>query len=53
MSSNLSDERKFLYSKDQNNLIIDFVTNFELFAEQSKLEMRKIIQMLKKLSMKS
>ena len=39
--SNLIDEYIFLYNKDPQNLIIAFVTNLELLAEQSKLEMRK------------
>ena len=41
ISSNLIDESIFLYNKDPQNLIIAFVTNLELLAEQSKLEMRK------------
>ena len=44
ISSTLIDEPIFLYNKDQQNLIIDFVTNLELLAEQSKLEMRKKLQ---------
>ena len=47
ISPNLIDEPIFLYNKDPQNLIIDFVTNLELLAEQSKLEMRKIIKILK------
>ena len=43
ISSNLIDEPIFLYNKDPQNLIIDFVSNLELLAEQSKLEMRKKI----------
>ena len=33
-----------MYNKDPQNLIIDFVSNLELLAEQSKLEMRKKVQ---------
>ena len=33
-----------MYKKDPKNLIIDFVSNLELLAEQSKLEMRKKFQ---------
>ena len=44
ISSNLIDEPIFLYNKDPQNLIIDFVYNLELLAEQSKLEMRKKFQ---------
>ena len=33
-----------MYNKDPKNLIIDFVSNLELLAEQSKLEMRKKFQ---------
>ena len=44
ISSNLIDEAIFLYNKDPQNLIIDFVSNLELLAEQSKLEMRKKFQ---------
>ena len=44
ISSNLIDEPIFLYNKDPQNLIIDFVSNLELLAEQSKLEMRKKFQ---------
>ena len=44
ISSNLSDETIFLYNNDPQNLIIDFVTNLGLLAEQSKLEMRKKFQ---------
>ena len=33
-----------MYNKDPENLIIDFVSNLELLAEQSKLEMRKKFQ---------
>ena len=40
ISSNLIDEPIFLYNKDPQNLIIDFVSNLELLAEKSKLEMR-------------
>ena len=36
ISSNLIDEPIFLYNKDPQNLIIDFVSNLELLAEQSK-----------------
>ena len=41
---NLIDEPNFLYNKDPQNLIIDFLSNLELLAEQSKLEMRKKFQ---------
>ena len=41
---NLIDEPILLYNKDPQNLINDFVSNFELLAEQSKLEMRKKFQ---------
>ena len=34
ISSNLIDEPIFLYNKDPQNLIIDFVSNLELLAEQ-------------------
>ena len=44
ISLNLIDEPIFLYNKDLQNLIIDFVSNLELLAEQSQLEMRKKIQ---------
>ena len=40
ISSNLIDEPIFLYYKDPQNLIIDFVTKLEILAEKSKLEMR-------------
>ena len=40
ISSNLIDDPFFLYNKDPQNLIIDFVSNLELLAEKSKLEMR-------------
>ena len=33
-----------MYNKDPQNLIIDFVSNLQLLAEQSKLEMRKKVQ---------
>ena len=42
LSSNLIDDPIFLYNKDPQNLIIDFVTYLELLAE--KLEMRKKFQ---------
>ena len=42
--SNLVDEPIFLYKKDPQNLIFEFVNNLELLAEQSKLEMRKLAQ---------
>ena len=35
--SNLVDEPIFLYNKDPQNLINEFVTSLELLAEQSKL----------------
>ena len=44
ISSNLIDEPIFSYNKDPQNFIIDFVTNLELFAEQSELEMTKKLQ---------
>ena len=44
ISSNLIDEPIFLYKKDPQNLIIDFVSKLELLAEESKLEMRKKFQ---------
>ena len=34
VSSNLTDEPIFLYNKDPQNLIIDFVSNLELLAEK-------------------
>ena len=40
MSSNLIDGPIFLYNKDPQNLIVDFVSKLELLAEKSKLEMR-------------
>ena len=40
ISSNLIDEPIFLYNKDPQNLIIDFVSKLELLAEKSKLGMR-------------
>ena len=44
ISSNLIDDPIFLYNKDPQNLIIDFVSNLELLAEKSKLEMRTKFQ---------
>ena len=44
LSSNLIDESIFLYNKDPQNLINDFVSNLELLAEKSKLEMRTKFQ---------
>ena len=44
ISSNLIDEPIFLYNKDPQNLIIDFVSNLELLAEKSKLGMRTNFQ---------
>ena len=44
ISSNLIDEPIFLYNKDPQNLIIDFVSKLELLAEKSKLEMRTKFQ---------
>ena len=44
ISSNLIDEPIFLYNKDPQNLITDFVSNLELLAEKSKLEMRTKFQ---------
>ena len=41
---NLIDEPIFLYNKDPQNLIIDFVSKLELLAEKSKLEMRTKFQ---------
>ena len=43
ISSNLIDENHFLYNKDPQNLIIDFVSKLALLAEKSKLEMKKKI----------
>ena len=40
ISSNLIDEPIFLYNKDSQKLIIDFVIKVEILAEKSKLEMR-------------
>ena len=40
ISSNLIDEPIFLYNKDPQNLIIDFVSKLELLTEKSKLAMR-------------
>ena len=36
----------FLYNKDPQNLIIDFVSKLELLAEKSKLEMRTKLQVI-------
>ena len=47
ISSNLIDEPIFFYNKDPQNLIIDFVTNLELLAEQKKQEMRKSFRILR------
>ena len=44
ISSNLIDEPIFLYNKDPQNLIIDFVSKLELLAEKSQLEMRTKFQ---------
>ena len=44
IASNLINEPIFLHNKDQQNLIIDSVSNLEMLAEQSKLEMRKKFQ---------
>ena len=44
ISSNLIDEPIFLYNKEPQNLIIDFVSKLELLAEKSKLEMRTKFQ---------
>ena len=44
ISSNLIDEPIFLYNKDPQKLIIDFVIKLELLAEKSKLEMRTKFQ---------
>ena len=44
ISSNLINEPIFLYNKDPQNLIIDFVSNLELLAEKNKLEMRTKLQ---------
>ena len=44
LSSNLIDDPIFLYNKDPQNLIIDFVSYLELLAEKSKLEMRTKFQ---------
>ena len=40
ISSNLLDEHKFLCDNDPQSLIIDFVANLELLAEENKAEMR-------------
>ena len=40
ISSTLIDEPIFLHNKDPQNLINEFVSNFELLAEKSKLGMR-------------
>ena len=47
ISSNLIDKPIFLYNKDPQNLVIDFVSNLELLAEKSKLEMRTKFQDMK------
>ena len=44
ISSNLIDEPIFLYNKDPQKLIIDFVIKLELLAEKSKLKMRTKFQ---------
>ena len=44
ISSNLIDEPIFLYNKDPQNLVIDFLSKLELLAEKSKLEMRTKFQ---------
>ena len=44
ISSNLIDEPIFLFNKDPQNLIMDFVSKLELLAEKSKLEMRTKFQ---------
>ena len=44
ISSNLIYEPVFLYNKDPQKLIIDFVIQLELSAEKSKLEMRTKFQ---------
>ena len=44
ISLNLIDEPIFLYNKDPQNLIIDFVSKLELLAEKSKLEMKTKFQ---------
>ena len=44
ISSKLIDEPIFLYNKDPQNLIIDFVSKLELLAEKSKLETRTKFQ---------
>ena len=44
ISSNLIDEPIFLYNKDPQKLIIDFVIKLELLAEKIKLEMRTKFQ---------
>ena len=43
ISSNLIDEPIFLYNKDPQNLIIDFVTNLELLAELVMIKNSKIL----------
>ena len=42
--SNLIDEPIFLFKKDPKNLIMVFVSNLELLAEKSKLELRTKFQ---------
>ena len=44
ISSNLIDDPIFLYNKDPQNLIIDFVSNLELLAEKRGLELRSKFQ---------
>ena len=44
ISSNLIVEPIFLYNKDPQNLIMAFVSNLELLAEKTKLEMRTKLQ---------
>ena len=44
ISSNRIDEPIFLYNKDPQNLVIDFVSKLELLAEKSKLGMRTKFQ---------
>ena len=47
ISSNLIDEPTYLYNEDPQNLIIDFVSNLELLAEKSQLEIRTKYKILK------
>ena len=44
VSSNLIEETIFLYNKDPQKLIIDFLVKLDFLAERSKLEMRTKFQ---------